>query len=58
MFKLTELMSSNSKKQIRNLATVIFKAFDVRNRILYTNSDLTQIVFFTTAINRIFSKNQ
>ena len=39
MFKLTKLMSSNSKKQIRNLATFIIKAFDVRNRILYTHSD-------------------
>ena len=39
MFKLTELMSSNSKKQIRNLATFIFKAFEERNRILYINSN-------------------
>ena len=39
MFKLTELMSSNSKKQIRNPATFIFKAFDERNFILYTYSD-------------------
>ena len=40
MFKLTELMSSNSKKKhIRKLATFIFKAFDMGNRILYTNSD-------------------
>ena len=35
MFKLTELMS------LRNLVTFIFKAFDERNRILYTNSDKT-----------------
>ena len=39
MFKLTELMSSNSKKQIRNLATFIFKAFEERNRILYISSN-------------------
>ena len=39
MFKLTELVSSNSKKQIRNLATFIFKAFEERNRILYINSN-------------------
>ena len=38
MFKLTELLSSNSKKQIRNLATFIFKAFEERNRILYTTT--------------------
>ena len=40
MFKLTELMSLNSKKkQIKNLATFIFKAFDERNRIFHTHSD-------------------
>ena len=39
MLKLTALMSSNNKKQIRNLATFIFKAFEERNRILYINSN-------------------
>ena len=38
MFKLTECLRI-VKKQIRNLATSLFKAFDVRNRILYTNFD-------------------
>ena len=37
MFKLVELMSCNNKKQTRNLATFIFKAFEERNRNLYTN---------------------
>ena len=40
MFKLTELMSSKSKKKLRNLAAFIYNlAFDVRNLILHTNSD-------------------
>ena len=45
MFKLTELMFTNSKIQIRNLATFVFKAFEERNRILYTNSD--KYVFYS-----------
>ena len=39
MFKLTELMFSSSKIQIRNLATFVFKALEEMSRILYTNSD-------------------
>ena len=39
MFKFTELLFSNSKIQIRNLATFVYKAFEERNRIVYTNSD-------------------
>ena len=39
MFKLTELMFLNSKIQIRRFATFVYKAFEERNRILYTNSD-------------------
>ena len=35
MFKLTELLFSNSKIQIRNLATFVYKAFEERNRIVY-----------------------
>lgn len=35
MFKLTEILSSNNKKQIRNLATFVFKAFQERSRFLY-----------------------
>ena len=32
MFKLMELFSTNNKKDIRNLATYLFKAFDERNK--------------------------
>ena len=39
MLKLTELMFSKSKRQIRYLATFVNKAFEEINRILYTNSD-------------------
>ena len=39
MFKLTELMFSKSKIQIRYSATFVNKAFEERNRILYTDSD-------------------
>ena len=34
MFKLMELFSTSNKKDIRNLATYVFKAFDERNKTL------------------------
>ena len=35
MFKLMELFLTSNKKDIRNLATYVFKAFDERNKTLY-----------------------
>lgn len=40
MFKLIELLTTNRKKQIRNLGIFIYKAFEERNKQLYISDIL------------------
>ena len=35
MFKLVELFKTNSEKQLRDLAMYIFKAFELRQNMVY-----------------------
>ena len=38
MFKLVELFSTDNKRDIQNLATYVYKAFDERNKTLYVQN--------------------